>query len=814
MWCRSFLLLGVLCDGRIALKDLQETTLVQPYFDYVRDGHMLPKATAGTYDISGTVHQIVKAYGDYRIMVEDLPEGVELLETTLNVPLFESRLEGQEVSGAFNIQLQVYESVPSGSYPFTIRLLDGDQEVSRSRAIVPVETVVDHIRVVAFNDFHGYIMPQVSSGIFRTGALSMTVVLEEMQANNHTDNFIVVGNGDTIGASLFESAINNDDPTKEIAKLWGTECQALGNHEFDKGWEDVLDAQEKFGFPQLGANIFRNSDGSVFTQSVYVRDVGNYKVGFVGVTLESLAAEVGPSAIEGLNVQKPGPIAAQLAQDLKDDGCNIVVALYHQGYNYSSQHGNSDLDRYMDGNPEAELTEFLTTIENSAIDALMTGHTHAYYSFTSSSNKSLPPVVQANCCGENWGVFDFQIDRGTRTLVGAPNSFTRWTSQSITYDYSNDQWMDGSTVLDEANMSPLLVKVNNVVKQAKKDADERGSVSQGRSDITWPAPSGSETILGAHVADALLAAGVSEDSTTAISIINDAAMAVGWVPVDGHILVRQVYEVLPNEYTLVLLSLTGADIRALLEQQWLSVDASARVLQLGGMRYEFNDENDIGSRVDPVTMEYYDGTAWQQITTDGVYRVATTAFLAGGGASFSEFTKATNIQRLSLTDIQACLQYNQAVASENDNVIVPPALERGINQRLDRTSEIEYTYEIEYSGSDVTVTFVYTVQAMMWGPFKATLYHEGTSTLVETVLPTEAISPSAPLRASLTTSYGPESLPWLQFGLYHTQFDESPLPRGIEERFQLEHRDVSSSAGVHYFVTAGILGSLVALTVF
>ncbi len=47
--------------------------------------------------------------------------------------------------------------------------------------------------------------------------------------------------GDIVGASTFESFIQNDKPTIDAMNEAGLEVSAAGNHEFDQGYRDLMD---------------------------------------------------------------------------------------------------------------------------------------------------------------------------------------------------------------------------------------------------------------------------------------------------------------------------------------------------------------------------------------------------------------------------------------------------------------------------------------------------------------------------------------------------------------------------------------------
>jgi 5'-nucleotidase len=110
------------------------------------------------------------------------------------------------------------------------------------------------VRILAINDFHGYLRPP-SDGIriadpadntknitvAAGGAEHMATLVKQLRDGNK--NTIFVAAGDLIGASPFLSAMFHDEPTIESLSMMGLEVASVGNHEFDEGKDELLRMQ-------------------------------------------------------------------------------------------------------------------------------------------------------------------------------------------------------------------------------------------------------------------------------------------------------------------------------------------------------------------------------------------------------------------------------------------------------------------------------------------------------------------------------------------------------------------------------------------
>ena len=150
---------------------------------------------------------------------------------------------------------------------------------------IPVGIAVDErlhrtIQVLATNDFHGRIANDPSSAA--AGAGVMAGAVKQLRAAN--PNTVFAAAGDLIGASTFESFIQNDKPTIDALNEAGLEVSAAGNHEFDQGADDLVDrvmapydpVTNPFGgaeWEYIAANIRNNSDDSHLLAPTWTEDV-------------------------------------------------------------------------------------------------------------------------------------------------------------------------------------------------------------------------------------------------------------------------------------------------------------------------------------------------------------------------------------------------------------------------------------------------------------------------------------------------------------------------------------------------------------
>jgi 5'-nucleotidase len=123
---------------------------------------------------------------------------------------------------------------------------------------------------------------------------------------------------------------------------------------------------------------------------------------------------------------------------------------------------------------------------------------------------------------------------------------------------------------------------------------------------------------------------------------------------DGSVTLGDIYAVQPFNNELVTLSLSGADLKVLLEQGF-DADGPEQVLTpSAGFAYSYDRSQPVGARISAITLN---GAA---IDAAKDYRVTVSMFLANGGDGFSTFLKGRN-RTIGGKDIDALEAWLKAV---------------------------------------------------------------------------------------------------------------------------------------------------------
>jgi 5'-nucleotidase len=461
-------------------------------------------------------------------------------------------------------------------------------------------------------------------------------------------NTVFVAAGDLIGASPFLSAMFHDEPTIESMSMMGLEIASVGNHEFDEGKDELLRMQNGGCHPVdkcLGPHPFQGAKFHYLAASTIVKDTGKtlfppyeiktfdgIPVAFIGLTLKGTADIISPASAADLEFRDEAETVNALVPQLKAQGVNAIVLLIHEGGvptgDYNECPGIAG--------PIVDIVKKL----DAAVDIVISGHTHQAY--VCEIDHRL--VTSGDKYGTLVTAIDIKLDPATRDIVSAKTNDIK----------ANDIKANNTIVRigDYPKDPEQTALLNAYDKVAAPIANRRaGEVKDTLSRV--PNPTG-ESVLGDIVADAQLAA--TRDAANGGAVVaftNPGGIRTDIIRKgDGTVSYADVFASQPFRNQLVTLTLTGAQIKAMLEQQWIDPNRP-RVLQVSkGFQYACDAKKPVGDRVVAASMKL----GGEPIDAAKSYRVAVNNYLALGGDGFTALKDGTALQ-FGMYDVDALFAY-------------------------------------------------------------------------------------------------------------------------------------------------------------
>jgi 5'-nucleotidase len=496
------------------------------------------------------------------------------------------------------------------------------------------------VQLLGVNDFHGQLETyRTKDGKQVGGAEYLAAYLKKHRQEN--ENTLLVHAGDMVGASSPVSSLMLDEPTVEWMNKVGFDIGTLGNHEFDEGTDEIFrllngGRHEKTGqfdgtdFPYTVANVIDKKTGEAVLPPFIIKEVDGVPIGFIGVVTTETKDIVLPSGIEGVEFTDEVTAINQSVEDLKAKGVQSIVILGHVSAS-SNMNGS---------NPSMDFTEFAPNIDDE-VDVIFGGHNHGLAK-TIVDGKL---IVQSYSYGTAFSDVELFIDPESKEIINKQAEIIPTYHDGMEPDNEIREMVDAYSADKQLMMDQVMGRSAAAITKDRSDSGER-SIGNLIADSH-------RQIMGADIA-----------------FMNPGAVRADLD--EGELTWGELYTMLPFGTNLVKVSLTGAQLKAALEQQWTGNFQT--IMQTSGLHYTWDWNAPAGQKV--VEMTDADGN---EIVPDQTYTVALTNYLATGGDGFTTFTKGTE-----KVDGPPTLDSFITYIIQSGGTIIPPEMGR-IKVSSDRT---------------------------------------------------------------------------------------------------------------------------------
>ncbi|MGE5586143.1 MAG: bifunctional metallophosphatase/5'-nucleotidase [Bacillota bacterium] len=443
---------------------------------------------------------------------------------------------------------------------------------------VAASSASGRIVILYTNDVHGRLEAFKASGADQpaAGMTKLATLVDDILAKEGK-NILILNAGDSIHGTNIVNLFNGKSMIEAMEAV-GIQAMAVGNHEFNYGQPVLLERAAEADFPFLSANTVKVDGGQALLPGVVILPVGGVRVGIFGLSPLDTYTSTHPKNVVGLEFVDPIRVASWMVPFLREqEKVDLVIALTHIGY--------EDDKRLAAAVP--------------GIDVIVGGHSHTRIEKPEKVDGTI--IVSAGEYAKDLGRLDITVDGGKVA------------------EFSGELVPVAAGVADNA-------EVSGIVATYKKELDEKLSVAVGESLVALDGERANvrtrETNLGNLIADMMREAGQAD-----IALTNGGGIRAS---IDkGPITVGEIFTTLPFDNTLVVLEVSGADIKAALER---SVSAYPKelgaFLQVSGLTFEFDPSGAAGERVTAATVH------GAPLDPKRLYKVATNDFMAAGGDGY------------------------------------------------------------------------------------------------------------------------------------------------------------------------------------
>lgn len=258
----------------------------------------------------------------------------------------------------------------------------------------------DRLVILHTNDTHSAIEPDRHD---LGGIARRKVLIDSVRGANN--NVMLIDAGDAVQGSLYYTLFGGEVERKLMNAL-GYDIQILGNHEFDKGLDQLAKEWKQLNAVRLSTNYdFSGTPLDSLFVPAMMKKIGDKVIGFIGINLDP-AGIITEENYKGVRYIDGVKAANEEAAKLKAEGADMVIAVTHIGY--ENEPGYSDVD---------------IASNSKDIDIIIGGHSHTVID-PADKRAGVPKwrvpnadgdsvvVVQTGSSGVNLGEIDIDLKTG------------------------------------------------------------------------------------------------------------------------------------------------------------------------------------------------------------------------------------------------------------------------------------------------------------------------------------------------------------------------------------------------------------------
>lgn len=385
------------------------------------------------------------------------------------------------------------------------------------------------------------------------------------------ENCILIDSGDSLFGSV-EAVANQGRPVISVMTSLGYDMINLGSTDFLYGsgtLAEVKKSADNAGMDVMSANLNLGS-GLDFSMPYRLKQIGDLKVGFIGLMSEEDILGITDTYIDGLTVTNQIN-GAKKAVKILNKYSNVIVAITHLS--------SEQVDQLIEKVPDIDV------IFNS------------YDSLHPDADKA--PRVKN-------GVLVCSAANGLESINVTDLTFEKGKLTSHSYNHVSAK--DTQNVKEDEQMLSLL---NTISSNNLLTGDQQIAILPENLDGDASASMKKSTNFGCLLADAM-----AKDGKTDIAFVTGSDIVES---IDsGNLYKREIYTALPNRDLMLTTELTGTEVLKVLEASVAKPLPNSAFLQVSNISFEYDPTKPVGQRVSRVLIKS------RPIELDEIYTATTT----------------------------------------------------------------------------------------------------------------------------------------------------------------------------------------------
>jgi len=529
-----------------------------------------------------------------------------------------------------------------------------------------------HVVILSTTDMHGRVFPidYYTNKYDNVGIAKVATLVKEARKND--PDLLLLDSGDTIqGTPLeyFHNKRNNTppDPMMLAMNALRYDAMAVGNHEYNFGWQVLDKARREAQFPWLSANTYDLETMKPHYQPYIVKEVQGVRIGILGLSTPGIPNWENRSNYKGVEFHETVSEAKKWVMTLRyQERVDIVVIAMHMGIEEDLRTGIPGPSQVPNENAAIAIAR-----QVPEVDVILMGHTH----------REVPSIFvkqQTSRRGESDRLTEITNDGALLTQAN------RWASHVARVDLylekseSTGRWQ---IIMKSARTIPVGEKteIDPEIAKLGEPYDKETQAWLGRA-------------IGESSAD-LTANGCRFHDSAIIDLIQRVQLEAGKADVSmaacfnpsahipkGSVTVRDIAGLYEYENTLVTIELTGQQLKDALEHSAKYFKESQPGKSLNelvdtripgynfdvaqGVTYDIDLTKPIGQRIQNLKFK------GRPLSLTEKLKVVTNNYRVNGGGGFNMFKDAPVVYRSSEEVRELIIDWvekHKTIPTETDN---------------------------------------------------------------------------------------------------------------------------------------------------
>ena len=424
------------------------------------------------------------------------------------------------------------------------------------------------------------------------GIAQLATLIDDFRASE--ENVFLFDAGDIFTGVL--AKLTRGEVSFELMNTMGYDAMAIGNHEFNYGWQVLATQKNRVPFPVLGANLFYKDTDIHFAQPYSIIERDGVRIGVIGILGLDAATALNPPNIAGLEVRDPKLIVPEYVKLLRPD-VDLVVLLTHQGKTAPMQtddEAHPEIKR--DIKADIELAGVV-----DGIDVLLAGHADAGTEQPVIHPLTGTLIMQTYGQGFHLGFLQLQVDPVKQEVLAYEGRLVPVDSDRL----EPHARIAGKLAAYRNRHSEIYQVVGHASDRLSRRYNEESDLGNLFADIRRAETSAQTGVF--------LSGAIRRD-----------------IPA-GPVTAAMLLDAYPFIDDIITVRLSGARIISALEHG-LSLERG--IMQVSGMTVRYDPAQPVGARVIEVRV------GQDVLRQDASYSVAAGGFLLNGGDMYTDFMDA------------------------------------------------------------------------------------------------------------------------------------------------------------------------------